>query len=221
VPVDVDHYAVLGVSPDADDATIRQAWIRAARASHPDQRARVQGVAAEEADERIRQVNEAWRVLGDQALRRDHDRDRRREQAALQREWAAAQNTPPAYHLVDGGEPDGAEGFVVRSVGVATLMRTLPWLIAGGLGLGIFVFTAFAGGSADEGDGPVEAPECVRIRSDETVRPVPCTWDNDGVIDEFMSLDSTATCRHEYARPHEATVDNARLCLVPYDAYVG
>ena len=111
-------------------------------------------------------------------------------------------------------------GFEVRSAGVATLLRTLPWLVVGAIGLGIFVFTAFAAGDRSEEPTAEPEPECVRIREDGTVRPVPCRWENDGVIDQFLPLDSDQACRHEDAMPHDAPVHNARLCLVPLAAYV-
>lgn len=213
---DVDHYAVLGLAPDADHETIRAAWIRAARQSHPDRLDDPDRAAREAADARIREVNEAWRVLGDAELRAKFDDQRHR---------AARRDTAPMVVSEDGPvvnidiEPN--EGFQVRSEGVAALLRSLPWLIVGSLGVGIFVFTAFAGSGRSEPAGTTSTtPECVRIRADGTVRPVPCRWDNDGVIDQFIPLDSDAPCRHDDARPHDAGIHNARLCLVPYEDFV-
>ena len=224
VPAADDHYAVLEVAPDADLPAIRRAWVRAARASHPDGQAEAADDVGDAAEDRIRSVNEAWRVLGDDKLRREYDRLRRRSRPQPAVAHPVADD---GIHLdprlefdidVEGRDP---QGFAVRSAGLASLLRTLPWLIAGGLGVGIFVFTAFASSSRSQNEaatGP-SAPECVRIRADGTVQPVPCQWDNDGVIDQFIPLDSDQVCRHREAMPHDAPRHNARLCLVPYEVF--
>ncbi|MDG2114503.1 MAG: DnaJ domain-containing protein [Actinomycetota bacterium] len=221
MPAADDHYAVLGVASDADLATIRRAWVRAARASHPDHQADAADQVRLDADERIRAVNEAWRVLGDTKLRRDHDRQLRR---ARPKPAVAHPVSDDGAHFderlefdidTDGGR---APGFEVRSAGWATVLRTLPWVVVGALGIGIFVFTAFASSSRTQNEvASPTAPECVRIRANGTVQPVPCQWENDGVIDQFIPLDSDQACRHEDAMPHEAPRHNARLCLVPYE----
>ena len=59
------HYEILGVDPDAPTPQIRDAYRRAAREHHPDAPG---GDAA-----RMAAVNEAWRVLGDRASRREYD----------------------------------------------------------------------------------------------------------------------------------------------------
>ena len=67
---DVDHYELLGVSPQASDAEIRAAYRRAAKRWHPDANDHA------EAHRRMRALNEAYRVLSDPQLRRDYDRQR-------------------------------------------------------------------------------------------------------------------------------------------------
>ncbi len=60
----VDLYQVLGVSPEADLRTIREAYRRLARRHHPDAGG----------DERVMLVlNKAWSVLRDPASRRRYD----------------------------------------------------------------------------------------------------------------------------------------------------
>jgi hypothetical protein len=58
-------YEVLGVAFDADTATLKAAWRRAARRTHPD----YGGDAAE-----FRRVSTAWQLIGDPDARRDYDR---------------------------------------------------------------------------------------------------------------------------------------------------
>jgi molecular chaperone DnaJ len=67
--VPADHYAVLGVAPEADAAEIRAAYVRLMRLHHPDHRL---GDAA--AEEYARRLNAAYEVLGDPARRAAHDR---------------------------------------------------------------------------------------------------------------------------------------------------
>lgn len=60
------HYEVLGVAPEADDATVRRAYVALARRHHPD----VSGGDAA----RMRALNEAFAVLGDPVRRARYDR---------------------------------------------------------------------------------------------------------------------------------------------------
>ena len=60
------HYDVLGVDRGASDAEIRSAYLAAARRSHPD-------VAGADGDHAMRDLNEAWAVLGDAASRNEYD----------------------------------------------------------------------------------------------------------------------------------------------------
>ena len=61
-----DPYVVLGVEPTASDTEIRRAYVALARRFHPD--------ANPGGEDRMREINEAWAVLGDRERRRDHDR---------------------------------------------------------------------------------------------------------------------------------------------------
>jgi hypothetical protein len=58
---------VLGVARDATTEEIRRAWVARARVLHPD--------AGGDDDARMREVNDAWRVLRDPARRLAHDRE--------------------------------------------------------------------------------------------------------------------------------------------------
>lgn len=72
------HYEVLGVAPSADAAEVRRAYLRLARAHHPDRHAAGGPAARAEAERRMREVNEAWAVLSDPERRRRYDAERRR-----------------------------------------------------------------------------------------------------------------------------------------------
>ena len=71
------HYEVLGVSPDASLGEIRRAYLREARTAHPDfhNGSEIDRVRAEE---RMRDLNRAWAVLGDVDERSAYDRRRLR-----------------------------------------------------------------------------------------------------------------------------------------------
>jgi hypothetical protein len=64
----VNHYDVLGVSRDSGLEEIKQAYHRLAMEYHPDKN------PSPWAAEKMRQLNEAYRILGDPALRTDYDR---------------------------------------------------------------------------------------------------------------------------------------------------
>src|SRR5690606_28127328 len=63
-----DYYEILGVSRNATAEEIRRAYRRLARKYHPD-------VNREEgAEERFKEINEAYEVLGDEERRAAYDR---------------------------------------------------------------------------------------------------------------------------------------------------
>ena len=70
-PTMTDPYSVLGVSPTATHAEITHAYRRYLRDDHPDIRSRESN---SEADERLRQVLEAYALLRDPHRRAAHDR---------------------------------------------------------------------------------------------------------------------------------------------------
>lgn len=78
-----DHYAVLGVPRDESPQGIRSAFHDLALRHHPD-RAGPEGTAA------FRDVAEAYRVLSDPALRREHDAALRRRAGPPGPAWSRA-----------------------------------------------------------------------------------------------------------------------------------
>ncbi len=66
-----DFYAVLGVPKDADEATIKKAYRKLARKLHPDQNA-----GDHKAEERFKEIGEAYAVLSDPEERRQYDQIR-------------------------------------------------------------------------------------------------------------------------------------------------
>ena len=64
-----NYYDLLGVSKDASDKDIRQAYRRLARQYHPDV-----NKTDEEAEDKFKQINEAYTVLSDEESRKKYDR---------------------------------------------------------------------------------------------------------------------------------------------------
>lgn len=64
----IDYYEVLGVDHDADARAIKRAYIKKARTLHPDVN------DAPDAEERFKEVNEAYSVLSDEQKRANYDR---------------------------------------------------------------------------------------------------------------------------------------------------
>jgi len=63
-----DYYSTLGVAPDADDKTVKQAYRKLARQYHPDVKP---GDKASE--ERFKEINEAYQALSDPERRKKYD----------------------------------------------------------------------------------------------------------------------------------------------------
>ena len=75
-----NYYEILGLDRDATDDDVRRAYRRLALQFHPDRR------DASDAEERFKEINEAYQVLSDQSTRIDYDRClEREEQEAEQR----------------------------------------------------------------------------------------------------------------------------------------
>ncbi|OUP67393.1 hypothetical protein B5F10_19140 [Anaerotruncus colihominis] len=75
-----DYYQILGVQPASGMDEIRRAYRRLAKQTHPDM-----NPDDPQAEERFKEVNEAWAVLGDVEKRKEYDRQRTARKAAGQK----------------------------------------------------------------------------------------------------------------------------------------
>jgi hypothetical protein len=145
--VSSDHYATLGVPLGAPTDDVRRAYLDLARRLHPDRWIDADDGERAEADRRMRQVNEAWRVLGNPARRLAYDVERR--EADRQ-----ARVSPPGP--VGEGYSFSTGDLLAEDIDPpdlrTRLIRALPWILLVGSLLGIFIFTAYAtAGRAGDG----------------------------------------------------------------------
>jgi curved DNA-binding protein len=75
-----DYYAALGVAPDADEQAIKQAYRKLARQYHPDV-----NPGDKQAEERFKEINEAYQALSDPERHRKYDELREQYQSWQQR----------------------------------------------------------------------------------------------------------------------------------------
>lgn len=175
----VSYYEVLGVVATASADDIRAAFRRRAREVHPDrQPGSVSGpggiASSSHHEQAMRELNEAWRVLGDPGRRRAYDR-------SLVAGPRAPRTRPPAV------DPEDIPYFHAPAepgdLGVS-VVRGLPWVVALAVLVGIFVFTAFAGGPDDDGVSASDlVGKCVRLERGGVVASVPCDEPNSGRVD--------------------------------------
>jgi curved DNA-binding protein len=95
-----DYYEILGVSKSSSDEEIRKAFRKLARQHHPD-------VAKDKkaAEEKFKEINEAYEVLGDPEKRKKYD--------TLGADWerSGGFRTPPSWHGHTPGGGIGGEDF--------------------------------------------------------------------------------------------------------------
>lgn len=101
-----DPYEVLGVKRTATEQEIRSAWVKLAKKWHPD-RHQDSDKARQEAERRIKEINEAYEVLSDADRRAQYDR------FGAQGPFGAGQGPfrPGGQGPFGGAAGFGAEGF--------------------------------------------------------------------------------------------------------------
>lgn len=186
-----DHYRVLGARRDATTEQLREAYRRAARDAHPDRH----GAASAE---RMAQVNEAWRVLGDPVRRRQYD-------ATLSDGGSAAGGVRPQ------SRPAMPEPPVVAQMPPSRF----PWrflLAMTGVGIAVVLIGAAFTKPADpaQPDGLLRAGDCVALGLDAS--EVPCTGPYDAVVRSLVPFDQQCPAD---TQPYRDRQGMGTACVVP------
>lgn len=188
------HYERLGISPGASVEEIRTSYRALARRFHPDARG---GAAVPE----MADINEAWRVLSDPGRRAMYDASLRRPEPAAARSHGGADDL---YRVPSGAFVDDRPA-------------RFPWgWVAILVVLGaIFVFTAGAL-TKDPGrpttDGLLHAGDCVVIEANGDAAEALCTGPHDGVVSQFVSLDTSCPIETEEHRDKQGM---GKVCVTP------
>jgi molecular chaperone DnaJ len=162
----VNHYEVLGVGRDATPSQIRSAFRRLARAHHPD-------TSASGSADSLAPINDAWRVLGDPALRRAYDSS-----------LAVESQSAPAF------EPQTVHSTLAPPPPSSFPWRFLAGLAVVGIGivlLGVFTYTPSKPGPPDN---VLEPGSCVVIGDTGDAAEVNCTDDHDGVVENLIGANN-------------------------------
>lgn len=155
--VEKDFYAILGVAKDADDATIKKTYRKLARKFHPDRTA-----GDTKAEDRFKEIGEAYSVLSDPEQRQQYDQIRAMTQGGA-RFTAGGPGGAGGFEDMFSGMFGGGGGpnvrFTTGGRGSAQpdLEDLLGGLFGGAGGQGGFG-GGYAGGPGGYGYGPTRGP---------------------------------------------------------------
>lgn len=93
---DVNHYEVLGVAAGDDAATVRRAYLAAARRHHPDFHSSADDATRAANAQHMQRLNDSWAVLSDPGTRAAYDRSMARiDDPGVARRAARHEPVPP------------------------------------------------------------------------------------------------------------------------------
>jgi len=204
------HYKTLGVTADASTSAVRKAYHEQARKWHPDRFASKPSLEAKQAEDRMRKLNEAWSVLGDEGNRKTYDRELAglRSGASTVGEAVQTKGGIPRIdpRLLDPEFLAARRRLVEEDTDArhSGILRTITVVGFFGLLAGIFIFTAYANGSSgtaptttfpapDLGIG-IDAGSCVRFMSGGALQERECDAPNDGRILGVREDEASAAC---------------------------
>ncbi len=144
------HYDTLGITPTSTTQEIRKAYLRRARALHPDRQLDRPPAEARKAEQAMQQVNVAWNVLSDPAKKAEYDSRVKPLSGST-----TLRNTQPraarqTYSHGGSSRRAGAADSPGRTIddeegdGSVSVWASVPVLLVLGLVLGILIVTAFA-----------------------------------------------------------------------------
>ena len=147
------HYDTLGVAKTASSAEIRKAYLRRARALHPDRQLDSPEAQQTQTAQAMRQVNSAWDVLSNADKKATYDRQLKSSNPTRQPR-AATDRTPPRTNPRPAAVPPPRPSSQPKSRsideepgdGSVSIWASIPVMLLVGLLLGVVVITAFSGG---------------------------------------------------------------------------
>ena len=196
MPIARSHYETLEVDEGASPEEVRRSYLDLARRLHPDRWIDAGVEQRAEAQTRMQEVNEAWRVLGNAGRRIAYDQDR--ERAALGAERATTVGDGFAFST---GSLFGDD--IAPTTRATRVLRALPWVVVVLVLGGIFVYTAYAT-APDEG-----GVRCVALEGNDAVT-VPCT--QTGARHVQLEVHSVAQCPAS-TEPFQPADSPLALCL--------
>ena len=148
-----DYYEVLGVSKTADAAAIKKAYRKLAKKYHPDTNA-----GDPVAEEKLKEVNEAYDVLGDEKKKKLYDTY---GFAAFQEEVSTTMEVPAA-----SAPMDSAALATARSITAPEEAVSVPVISAASAGMRIFLTICSVSISRDRKapDGAAGRTTAVKVR---------------------------------------------------------
>ena len=190
------HYDVLGIPRSAGTEVIRRAYHQQARAWHPDRFVSRPSAEADKAEDAMRDVNEAFRVLGNAERRRDYDNELIHGGLGNGHVGTGRVSTDDGVTRIDPRllDPEVLARRRQRqeealSAHHSRMMNVIPWIGFLGILAAIFIFTAYATRPASVEPIPFPGPDigvaansCVRLMQGGSLTEVPCDRVNDGRV---------------------------------------
>jgi hypothetical protein len=216
------HYQRLGVAPSASTEEIRGAYRDLARRLHPDRQGDASSAERALAGRRMREVNEAWRTLGDPVRRHEYDLTLRPSRQAAGRPSVDRSRATAPVPAPEDDDDDLID--VMGEIGPlqAQVVRGLPWVLLLVVFGAIFVFTAYAtAGKKAQTPATPRVPATVALGSCLNVRTgpmppattvVPCSGAHD--VKLVTRVDERTPCPPGTQRRRLAT-DGLLDCVVP------
>lgn len=152
------HYETLGVKPSASTSEIRKAYLRRARALHPDRQLDRSEADARKAEEAMQVVNAAWDILSDPKKKSEYDKRlgggrtggastvQRSQQSAQQRPAQprpANPNTAYRQQTSSSTTSSSASSGQQSSGGIGGILASIPVLILIGVLVGVIIVVFF------------------------------------------------------------------------------
>jgi molecular chaperone DnaJ len=178
---DMNHYDTLRVTSGASDAELHEAYRSLARRLHPD--------APGGNEQKMAQLNEAWRVLGDPGRRAMYDAERRGTVGSVR-----GQPASPRASRFDAASTESARPYA-GEIGRGPRRWPAISLMLVATMAAIFVFTAYAT-NVHSGDVPpfssprvLDADMCVNVQGGSIVE-TPCNRPHYGVVKSVIARDA-------------------------------